>query len=189
MVPGCSWSASLFAHSCECSRPPITVAGLTALSVEISTKRATPSSPREPRHESRRKCVVADRLDGVELHHRHVLVGGGVEDHGRVVLGDHLAHPLLLLAVGEHRDGDPDVAVLLELARDLKQVVLGVVEQDQPPRADAEQICRPELATDRAALRRSRARPRREGMRRLASELHQHGLATEDVLDPGPSRN
>ena len=61
-----------------------------------------------------------------------VLVGGGVEDDGRAVLGEHLAHPLLLLAVGEHRDRRAHVAVLLELAHDLEQVVLGVVDEHEP---------------------------------------------------------
>src|SRR5690242_20969224 len=45
-------------------------------------------------------------------HEVHVLVGGGVEDDRGAVLREHLAHPLALLAVGEHRDRVEHVAVL-----------------------------------------------------------------------------
>ncbi len=104
----------------------------------------------DPRHQARRQRVVAHRLDGVVLHHRHVLVGRGVEDHGRPVLAEHLAHPLLLLAVGEHGDRGAEVAILLELASDLEQVVLGVVDEDQPRGPDARDLPA-QLRADRAA--------------------------------------
>ena len=54
-----------------------------------------------------------------------------MEDDGRAVVAEHLPHALLLLAVGEHRDGVERVAVLDELSLDLEQVVLGVVEKDE----------------------------------------------------------
>ena len=60
----------------------------------------------------------------------------------RPVLGEHLAHPLLLPAVGEHRNRRPDVAILLELAHDLEQVVLGVVDQHEPARGATRAIWR-----------------------------------------------
>ena len=109
----------------------MTVAGGTALSVETSTNDRAPDSPGDPRDEPRGDRVVADGLDRVGLHQADVLVGGGVEDDGRAVLGEHLAHPLVLLAVGEDggERGRVDVAVLEELALDLEEVVLGVVEQ------------------------------------------------------------
>ena len=107
----------------------------------------------DPGDQPRGERVVAHRLDRVQLHHRHVLVGGGVEDDRRAVLGEHLPHPLLLLAVGEHRDGRAHVAVLLELAHDLEQVVLGVVDQHQPARADPGDLA--------AQLRRRSSRRRR----------------------------
>ena len=73
-----------------------------------------------------------------------------MEDDRRAVLGEDLAHPLALLAVGEHGDGVEHVAVLHELALDLEEVVLGVVEQDQPARADARDLAA-QLGADRAA--------------------------------------
>ena len=96
----------------------MTVAGETALSVETSTNVLDARLAGDARHEPRGERVVAHRLDGVGLHQPDVLVGGGVEDDGRAVLGEHLAHPLALLAVGEHRGQRRrvDVAVLLELA-------------------------------------------------------------------------
>ena len=66
-------------------------------------ERADAELARDARHQPRRERVVAHRLDRVGLHQPDVLVGGGVEDDGRAVLGEHLAHPLALLAVGEHR--------------------------------------------------------------------------------------
>ena len=75
-----------------------------------------------------------------------------MEDDGRPVLGEDLAHPLALLAVGEH-DGQRrgvDVAVVLQLALDAEEVVLGVVEQDQLARRDAGDLAA-ELGADRAA--------------------------------------
>ena len=54
-----------------------------------------------------------------------------MEDDRRPVLGEHLAHPLALLAVGEDRGERRrvHVAVVLELALDREEVVLGVVER------------------------------------------------------------
>ena len=63
---------------------PMTLVGFTALSVEIITKRRAPHSPRHARRVQRAQHVGAQRLDLVVLlHQRHVLVGGGVEHHGR----------------------------------------------------------------------------------------------------------
>ena len=102
----------------------------------------TPSSPATRAHQPRRERVVAHGLDRVELHQPDVLVRRGVEDDGRAVLGEDLAHPLALLAVGE--DGGEhrgmDVAVVLELALDAEEVVLGVVDEDQPPRRDTRDL-------------------------------------------------
>src|SRR3954468_14301890 len=97
---------------------------------------------RHARHQARRERVVAHRLDRVELHQRDVLVRRRVEDDRRSVLGEDLAHPLALLAVSEHRGehGRMDVAVVLELALDAEEVLLGVVDQDEPPRCDARDL-------------------------------------------------
>ena len=55
-----------------------------------------------------------------------------------------------LLAVGEHRLDAGEVALLDHLAVDLEEVVLGVVEHHQQPRADAGDLAA-ELGADRAA--------------------------------------
>ena len=105
-----------------------------------------------------------------------------MEDDRRPVLGEHLPHPLLLLAVGEHRDRDADVAVLLELAQDLEQVVLGVVDEHQPPRIDPGDLAA-QLRADRAAG----AGDEHDLAGQVGPdplELHPHRLAAEDVLDP-----
>ena len=122
----------------------MTVAGSTALSVETSTNARDAALAGDARHQPRGERVVAHGLDRVGLHEPDVLVGGGVEDDGRAVLGEDLAHPLALLAVGQHggeRRG-MDVAVVLELALDLEEVVLGVVEQDEPRAAPTRAIWR-----------------------------------------------
>ena len=160
---------------------PITVAGLTALSVETSTNVSTAELARDPRDQPRRERVVADRLDGVELHHPDVLVGGGVEDDRGPVLGEHLAHPLLLAAVGEHGHGERDVALLLELARDLEQVVLGVVDEHELLRADARDLAA-ELRADRSAGAGHEHDLAGE-VGADALEIHPHRLAAEHVLD------
>jgi hypothetical protein len=61
-----------------------------------------------------------------------------VEDDGRAQLREDLAHPLALLAVGQDRgeDGRVDVAVVLELALDPEEVVLGVVHEHEAARCD-----------------------------------------------------
>ena len=94
--------------------------------------------------------VVAHGLDRVLLHQRDVLVGGGVEDHRRLLVGEQLLHPRGVLAVGQHRGQRAEVVLVLEVAADLEQVVLGVVDQDQPARLDAGDLAA-QLGADRAA--------------------------------------
>ena len=104
-----------------------------------------------------------------------------MEDDGGPVLCEHLAHPLLLLAVGEHRDRGAHVAVLLELAQDLEQVVLGVVDEHQSPGIHAG-----DLATQLAADRSSGAGDHDHlvgQVRADALELHADRFAPEHVLD------
>ena len=173
--------AASAAHSASALDAPITVAGSTALSVETWTKTLRAGVARDARHHARGDRVVAHGLDGVLLHQPDVLVGGRVEDDGRAVLAEHLPHALLLLAVGEHRDGVERVPVLDQLARDLEQVVLGVVEQHEPARAHARDLAA-ELGADRAAgARDHHAAAGQVAARRL--DLHPHGLAAEHVLD------
>ena len=69
-------------HSHSAFDCPITVFGLTALSVEMRTKRSAPNSTAISATVRVAERVVAHRLDGVRLDQRHVLVGRGVEDDG-----------------------------------------------------------------------------------------------------------
>ena len=103
------------------------------------------------------------------LHHRNVLVGGGVEDDVRPLVGDeardgiparHIAQPRHDL----HRLIHPS---LVELAMDVEQGAFGAVEEDEP------------LGPDRKDL------PRELGPDGAASTRHEHGLASEDPLDLG----
>jgi hypothetical protein len=106
-----------------------------------------------------------------------------VEDDGRAVLGEDLAHPLLLPAVREDRgeDGGVDVAVVLELALDPEEVVLGVVEEDQAPRRDARDLAA-QLRPDRTAGARHQDDLAVE-VGADAVDLHDHRVAAEEVLD------
>ena len=139
--------------------------------------------PRDARHEPRGDRVVAHGLDGVLLHEADVLVRRRVEDDRRAVGLEDLAHALLLLAVREDdvEGGVVHVAVVLELALDREEVVLGVVEEDEPARRDARDLAR-ELLADRAAGAGDEDDLAVE-VRADAVELHPHGLAAEDVLD------
>ena len=68
---------------------PMTLVGLTALSVQIITKGSTPYLSAASAQRLRAQDVVLDGLAGVELHQGDVLVGGGVDDHlGLVLLED-----------------------------------------------------------------------------------------------------
>ena len=79
----CPNASTIHSHSAFDS--PITVVGLTALSVEMRTKRSAPNSTAISATVRVREHVVAHRLDGIRLHQRHVLVGRGVEDDGGTV--------------------------------------------------------------------------------------------------------
>ena len=79
--------------------------------------------------------VVADGLERVRLHHRHVLVRRGVEDDARAVAIEDLAHLLAVADVGDHGHARREVALVRQLALDLEERRLGLVDEDQPRRA------------------------------------------------------
>ncbi len=98
------------------------------------------------------------------------------------MLGEHLAHALLLLAVGQDGHRGTDVALLLELTADLEQVVLGVVDEDQAARAHTG-----DLATQLGADRAAGAGHHHDLAGQVgadALELLADRLAAEHVLDP-----
>ena len=86
---------------------PMTLEGFTALSVEIRTKRSTPWRVGGLRHDPRAAHVVLDRLAGVLLHERHVLVRRRVEDDLRPVLAQDLVEPRRVGDVPDDRDTAP----------------------------------------------------------------------------------
>ena len=175
--------AASSANSASAFDAPITVAGATALSVETSTKRPTPCSPATCATTLVAIALLRTASTGLASIRPDVLVGGGVEDDRRPVLGEDLAHALLLLAVrehgGEHRGRY--VALVLELALDREEVVLGVVEQHDPVRLHAGDLAA-QLRADRAAgAGHEHGLPGEVGADAL--ELHLHRLAAEHVLD------
>src|SRR2546430_11033303 len=73
------------------------------------------------------------------------------------------------------------MAILLELAQDLEQVVLGVVDQHQPPRSDPRDLPA-QLRADRPASSRDEYDLTRKVCPH-ALELHPNRLTAEHVLD------
>ena len=105
-----------------------------------------------------------------------------MEHDRRAVLGEDLAHALLFLAIRQHRGEHRarHVALVLQLALDLEQVVLGVVHQHDLVRLHARDLPA-QLGADRAAGARHEHRlPGQVGAHPL--QLHLHRLAAEHVL-------
>ena len=102
---------------------------------------------------ARAERVVAHRLERVRLHHRHVLVRRRVEDDARAVLVEHLPQLDRVLHVGDDGDRGAEAALADELALDLEQRRLGVVDEHELRRSEAGDLA--------AELRRrsSRRRP------------------------------
>ena len=182
-VSGKRASAASRANSASALDAPITVAGRDRLVGRDQHEALHARLAGDVRYDLRADRVVAHRLDRVGLHQADVLVRGRVEDDRRAVLGEHLAHALLLLAVGEHRGEHRrrHVALVLELALDREEVVLGVIEQHDPVGLDARDLAA-QLRADRAAGAGHEHRLARQ-VGADALELHVHGLAAEHVLD------
>ena len=63
--------------------------------------------------------IVSDRLDGIRLHERHVLVRGRVEDNSGPVAGKRAPHLGLVLHVCEHGHRRGEAPLVGELALDV----------------------------------------------------------------------
>ena len=106
--------------------------------------------------------VRVDRVGRVVLHHRHVLVGGGVEDHDRPVLGEDPFHPVERGDVRQPRDElgagttvagrRPRIAPAEEgeFAFDVVERAFGAIEQDEPGGVEVVELAR-QLGADRPA--------------------------------------
>ena len=79
-----------------------------------------------------------------------MLVRGGVEDDARLVALEDLAHLGAVAAVSEHRRDRREVALAHELALDVEERRLRVLDEHQPRRPDARDLAA-ELGADRAA--------------------------------------
>ena len=159
----------------------MTVAGATALSVETSTNARDAVLARDRGQRARGERVVAHGLDRVVLHQPDVLVGGGVEDDLRPVLGEHLAHALLVLAVGQDGVGEVDVALVASSRSISNRFASQCVEQHERAGVHAGDLAA-QLGADRAAG----AGHEHAAAGQVAADgldLHPHRVAAQDVLD------
>jgi hypothetical protein len=125
--------------------------------------------------------VVSHRLERVRLHERDVLVGGRVEDDiGAVAVEEPPdLHPVL--DVGEHGYGRREAPLVLQLALDRHERVLGVLHEDDLRGAERGDLAA-ELGADRAA--RAGHEDRRAGdVGRDRGHVEVDGVAAEHVLD------
>ena len=94
--------------------------------------------------------VVPDRLDRVRLHERHVFVGGRVEDDPGPEAVERAPHLGAVLHVGEDGNRRVEAALVGELALDVDERVLRVVDEDDAVGAERGDLAA-ELGADRAA--------------------------------------
>jgi len=81
----------------------MTLVGFTALSVETRTNFFNAVIARGARQAQRPEDVVLRRFPGVvDLHERHVLVGGGVEYDGRFESGENSLESRRIAHVGDY---------------------------------------------------------------------------------------
>ena len=125
--------------------------------------------------------VVPHGFERVRLHQRDVLVGGGVEDDRRLVALEEAADLAGILDVGERRHRGRVVALALKLALDGDEGVLGVVDEDDLPRAERGDLAA-EFRADRTAGSRDE-HGRAGDVRGDRGHVELDGLAPEDVLD------
>ena len=122
--------------------------------------------------------VVEDRLVRIGLHQRHVLVGGRVEDDGRLELL-HRVHDLR--AITDVPDDDREIELghgASELAADVVQRVLAVAVQDDLARLRAGDLPH-QLRADRPTGARDQRGP---VLQVRGREVERHGLAAQEVL-------
>ncbi len=135
----------------------------------------------EARDGARRERVVAQRLHGVLLHQRHVLVGGRVEDDGRAGASAKIASMRAASRTSAISGTISICVVLAQLAVDLEEVVLGVVGHHEPADLHAHELAA-ELGADRAAG----AGDEHGAAAHVGADgggVERDGLAAEDVLD------
>ena len=138
-------------HSQSAFDCPITVFGLTALSVEMKTKRSTPNSAASSTRIRVPTMLLRTDSSGCVSSIATCLYAAAWNTTVGLVLLEHLSpHRLAILDVDELRQRRGEVALGDELALDLEQRPLGVVDEDQPRRSDARDLPA-QLGADRAA--------------------------------------
>ena len=173
--------AASTAHSASAFEAPITVSGDTALSVDTSTNRFAPASPaaaatiRVATALLRTASIGFSSISGTCLY-----AAAWKTTPGRCSWNTSLIRTASR-DVREHRRGAREVSLLLELAADLEQRVLGVLDQDQPPRRHARDLAA-ELRPDRPA-RAGHEHGLAGQVRADPVDLDAHGLAPQHVLD------
>ena len=105
---------------------PITLTGRTALSVEMNTKRSTPTQAAASTTLRVPTTLVTTASHGMVLEQRHVLVRGGVEDDLGSKRGGRSRTARRVADVGEHL-----LRLHVENGGGVVQVRLVVVEQDE----------------------------------------------------------
>ncbi len=113
---------------------PMTLVGLTALSVLTMTNAAHPLARAASATDPGAEDVVLDRLAGIAFHHRHVLVGGAVENDLRLMQFENPRDPPRVADVGDQRNHFRSDPAVTQLAVDLEKIVFRLIEQDQPAR-------------------------------------------------------
>jgi hypothetical protein len=124
------------------------LAGLTALSVEISTK--VPTRCRSAASASHRAHVVAKGLADLRLQDRQVLVGGGMENHVGTVFAHHFLDRCRIADIAQHAVKNQVLELAAQFEIDAVQRILAVVDQDQFHRVEARDLPA-QLGTDRTA--------------------------------------
>ena len=159
----------------------MTVAGATALSVETSTNARVPESPAIAVSARVAIALLRTASTGLASISADVLVGGGVEDDVRPVLGEHLAHPLLVLAVGQDGGGASTWRSPTSSRSISNRFASLWSTQDEPARVHARDLAA-QLGADRAAG----AGDEHAAAGQVAADeldLHPHRVAAEHVLD------
>ena len=90
--------------------------------------------------DARAQRVVAYGFERIRLHQRHVLVRRGVEDHRRPVAVEDLVHLPAALAVREDRHTGGEPALVDELALDVEQRGLALLDKHEPLRPEASDL-------------------------------------------------
>jgi hypothetical protein len=130
---------------------------------------------------ARSQRVVAHGLERIRLQECDVLVRGRVEDDLRPVALEDLAHLGPVAAVAQNRGGGREVTLADELALDVEEGSLGLLDEHDPGRAHPGDLTA-ELRADRPARARDENGLTGEVLGDRA-DVHLDRLPAENVLD------